>query len=290
MNMILRNKTKNILCYITGISLLISALVGFFYTSGGDRFMVKNRYGDFIQLYGDGIYAYNSILDVSNRFGASLIIIIGAVLLIILTIRKTKSDRVELIRTATLLLLCYSSVCLAFGSIDQLYLVNVVCLGASLYASIMSLQDLLAKPIIPIKLKQKRLTGTAVFLIISGIATATVWLSMLVPAIISGNFSSVVGIQTSEATYTLDFCISCPMLILCGVWLLKKRELGYKIAPLLLYVLICIGIMVILQAISAVNMGLTIPIGQLIGTVIFFVILGGISLFLIIRILSQIKT
>ena len=56
------DKPLRILSIISSISALISACAGAFYSFGGSQRAVENIYGQKVVLFGDGIYANDSIM------------------------------------------------------------------------------------------------------------------------------------------------------------------------------------------------------------------------------------
>lgn len=285
------NKSKyaiDLKSLLLGACIIISALIGILYSNGGAGFEVKNMYGDTVEIYGHGIYAYNSILNVSGRLGADITGIIGAIVLISLSIRRSKPLWAEILKTSTIVYLTYYSALLVFGlSMNQLYFLYSVCFGIGIFSSFVSVKDLFNMIEIPTSLREKTYKGTAVFLIITGIVVALIWVSCILPVTINGKFGSLLGIQTNEVTYGIDFGITCPLLIMCGRWILQKKDIGYKAAPLLLNMLVFIALLVIIQRAYCIKLGVEIPIQALISLIISFVILGVIALFLSVKLVRS---
>jgi hypothetical protein len=285
-----RKRGIDLLSIMLGICVIISALIGIFYSNGGTSFEVVNMYGDTVKIYGDGIYAYNSVFNVSNYFGSNASGIIAATLLIFLSLWKSRPLWADILRTSEIVNLLYASACSVFGiSMNQLYFLYVLCFGLAIFASFLAVNDLFTIIEVPQALKEKKLMGTAIFLMFSGTLTALVWLTSLLPAVQSGNFGTLLGIQTNEVTYGLDLSIVCPLCILCGIWLIKKKDIGYKVAPLLLNMLVGVAIMVVIQRAYCLKLGIELPIQVLISFVISFVLLGLIALFFLVKLVTNLK-
>lgn len=284
------NKKENVfksLSILVGVGIIIAAVIGIFYSTKGERFTTINMYGDTIELYGDGIYAFNSVLTVANRLGADVTGIIAAIVLITATLWKRRTLWVEVIQTSVLIYLTYNLASLVFGiSMNSLYFLYVVCFGIALFITIKYIQNLLKSIEVPESLKNKRLAGTGVFLIMVGVITALLWASTIIPAILNNTYGSLLGIQTTEVTYGIDLSITCPIYIMCGIWILKKRNIGYKAAPLLLNMMVGIAILVISQRAYCIKLGINIPIGALIGFIISFVVMGVVSLYLVVKLMT----
>jgi hypothetical protein len=74
---------------------------------------------------------------------------------------------------------------------------------------------------------------------------------------------------------------------MCGRWILQKKDIGYKAAPLLLNMLVFITLLVIIQRAYCMKLGVEIPIQALISLIISFVILGVIALFLSVKLVRS---
>lgn len=95
------------LCIILACCAIVSAFIGLFYSTGGTEFFVNNVYGQQVELYGDGIYAYNSMLTVSSRLGADWMGIFGAAFLIFLCIKKPYQLWMRVLKTAQVTMFIY---------------------------------------------------------------------------------------------------------------------------------------------------------------------------------------
>jgi hypothetical protein len=196
----------------------------------------------------------------------------------------------EILKTSTIICLTYYAALLVFGlSMNQLYFLYAVCLGLGIFTSFISVKDLFNTIAIPSTLREKTNKRTAVFLIITGIVVAMIWISCILPVTINGEFGSLLGIQTNEITYGIDLGITCPLLIMCGRWILQKKDIGYKAAPLLLNMLVFVALLVIMQRAYCIKLGVEIPIQALISLIISFVILGVIAFYLSVKLIRDLR-
>lgn len=282
-------KKVDFLCYFVVVLTLIATLVGVFYSTGSDRFIVDNIYGESIELYGDGIYRYNSVLRAGVNKGTDLVMLIVAIIFAFFTALSKRAAKYKFWQVGTLSGLLYYSSCLAFGvTFNRLFPVYVLLFSSCLFTMIFLLSELIKEDNLPESLKGRSLKGTAIFLLISG-SSVLVWLEFIVPAIIAGQPLSTIEIYTTEPTFVLDLGIVLPTYIGCGIALLKKKTIGYKLTPVLLTFIVIVGLTVIGQNIFQLSMGITIPVRQLIGLVISFVVLGIIATVLNIRFIKRIN-
>ena len=282
-------KATPLLCYFLVALTLVSTTVGLFYSTKGERFSVSNIYGETIELYGDGIYRYNSVLKAGGNKGTDLVMLFVALTLAFLTARRSEDRRSRYIRGGLLAGLLYYSACLVFGvTFNGLFLVYVLQFSTSLFALIFLIIDLLREGHLARVLAGKRLRGTAIFLLVSG-GSVLVWLEFIIPALLSRQPLSTIEVYTTELTFVLDLAIVLPVYVGCAISLLRQRVLGYELAPVLLTFITIIGVTVIGQNVFQSALGVFIPFRQLLGLVVSFVVLGAIATFMNTRLLRYVK-
>lgn len=275
---------------LLGLCVILAALIGLFYTNSGKSFTSVNIYGDTVKMYGNGIYAYSSVLDAANQFGSDLAGILEGVLLISFTIWKNKPLWAEIVRTSEIVLFADYSTCLVFGPMNSLFFLYVVCFGLSIFSAFIAVTHLLSIIKVPKQLMEKSLKGTSIFLILAGVLTALIWIALILPVNISGEYGSLLGIKTNEVTYGLDLGVTCPMFIICSIWIFQKKEIGYKVAPILLYLLTGVAILVVFQRGYYMKLGVTIPIEALIIFMISFILLGTIAFYLFVELVLKLES
>lgn len=270
-------KSIKILTIITALTAIISAAIGLFYTYGGLPLIVQNIYGQQVTLYGDGIYSNNSLLKVGATKGTDIVIIIVSLLLLMTVLILQKKAYAKLLQTGLLSCLLYSSTCLVMGvSFNRLFLLYLLQFSSSLFAFILSLSNLLKQDCFQAEIYGKKRKGTAIFLMISGCSVLN-WLAFIIPAIITGTPSEFIEIYTTEPTFAIDLGIILPLCIVSGIGLLKNIKAAYILASVLMTLVTCVGVCVIFQTIMQSQLGIVLEIGQMIGLVISFVIIGAIA-------------
>lgn len=278
-----------ILSIIAALSAFASAIVGIFYSDNGAMRIVDNIYGQQITLYGDGIYANNSILKVGTTKGTDIVIIaVSITLLAILIINKNKKACMPL-QSGLLLIILYDTICLIMGvSFNRLFLLYVLQFGSSLFAFILSVYHLMNTEIYQEQIYKKHLICAGSFMLISG-CSVLIWLTFILPAVITGQPLDGIGIYTTEPVYAIDLAIVLPSYVFCGVALLKKKKVGYRLAPVLLTFITGVGLCVISQTIYQKLLGIVLPDGQLFGLVGSFIVLGIFAAVLNIQLLKFAK-
>lgn len=277
-----------ILVIVSSVCAIISACLGVFYSFGGKARAVTNIYGQKVILFGDGIYANDSIMKAGATKGTDIVIIIAALLLLSVVLFLSRKKYAPFLQSGLLALILYASTCLIMGvSFNRLFLLYTLQFGSTLFAFILSMAELLRSKSFDDALYAKRLTGTAIFMIISG-CSVLVWLMFIIPSVVLGKPMEIIDIYTTEPTFAIDLAIIFPSMVFCGIMLLKKKAVAYQLAPVLLTLLTGVGLCVILQTIVQSTLGIVLNAGQLFGLVVSFVILGTIALLLNIKLLRRI--
>lgn len=282
-------KNTKYLCYLIVGLTLVSGLIGIFYTTGGGRFVVENIYGESIELFGDGIYRYNSVIKAAGNKGTDIVMICVAILFGLLTFYREKSNQAKYLQAGTLAGLLYYSACLVFGvTFNSLFPVYVTLFSASLFTMIILINDLIKTDNLVDSVTSIKLKGTAIFLLISGLSVL-VWLEFIIPAVLSGEPLSIIEIYTTESTFVLDLAIILPVYCLSAIALIKRRVIGYKLTPVLLTFITIVGLTVISQNFSQTSYGVNIPTKDFVVLVLSFVILAMVATYLNVRFTKFIK-
>jgi hypothetical protein len=118
------------------------------------------------------------------------------------------------------------------------------------------------------------------FLVVSGVILALVWLALsIVPALLQGAAPSVVASYTTFITGVVDEGIVAPALIVAGTLLLRRAPVGYLLASLMLVFTVTLGANLLAAGIAQLLTGV-ISIGQFIGMTLPFAILTLIAFWL----------
>jgi len=271
----------------SAISAIVSACMGLFYSFKGTSRVVENLYGQAVTLFGDGIYANDSVFKAAATKGTDIAIIIIALALVCVILFLKDKPCAAFLRCGLLSVILYTSFCLILGvAFNRLFLLYLAQFSCSFFAFVVSMADLLRKKSFENSLYNKKLTGTAIFIVVAGCSVLQ-WLAFILPAVFSGEPMEIIDIYTTEPTFALDLAIVFPVTVYCGVSLLKKKAVAYQLAPVILTLFTGVAVCVICQTIIQTNLGIAPEFGQLLGMVVLFVILGVIASALNIRLLKR---
>ena len=265
------------------IFVLISAGAGLFWQSQGSSYTFSTLYGERAQIYGQGLYEHDTIFSAGASQGADLVALFIALPLLIISFvfYRRGSLRGAFLLVSALAYYLYYSASLGFiVAYNNLYLVYLSLFSASFFAFILSLTmfDLPSLPSLISKRLPRR--GMAIFMFISGLGTAFIWLSDVINALSTNGVPAALGANISLITYTLDVGIIAPACLLAGIQLLRHAPLGYLLTGVLTILLALIGAMVIGQTVMQLNIGVELSPGQIVGVVGTWIIMGGIAVWL----------
>jgi hypothetical protein len=168
------------------------------------------------------------------------------------------------------------------AAFNRLFFLYVAILSASLFALILAFLSIdvaglpgLVSPRLPRR-------GLAAFLFVAGLGTFLLWLSELLGPILSGTAPANLGPYTTMFTHGFDSATITPAAVLSGLSVLRRRPLGYLLAPPVLVLCILNGLNVLAATASQTQAGIIFPIGVYIGMIGSWVVMGAFALWLVI--------
>ena len=287
-------KKFDVLSLIAAVLMMISACIGIFYSNGGSRYEVVNTYGEKNYLFGDGIYAHDTILKAATGKGTDITMLVVGILIVAGVLLERKYVWIRFVKVSLLSGLLYDAICLVTEySINRIYILYLVIFSTALYSLIWNIAGLMKQVPYPEAVYEKRFTGALITIFFGGCSTLCWMIFFILPATLSGDIIGSIDaleIYTTVPTFALDLGIIFPACILSSVWLYKRDRRGYILTPLLLILLALVGIMVIVQTMTQNYYGIRLPLPQLIGLVGTFVILGGVAIPFAVKFLKLVKT
>ncbi|MGF7400980.1 hypothetical protein PQ744_11345 [Thermoanaerobacterium thermosaccharolyticum] len=280
-----------ILSSIVALLALITSSVGLFWNNGGKAFYVNNIYGNSVQMYGNGLYAYDTYFKAPIQKGTDLVTLFLAIplLLYLILFSKYNIAKYKLLHVGVLSYFLYYSASLAFGvSYNILFLAYILLFSSSLFSFMVGITGIESKSIsdgISDKMPRRSI---AIFMIFAGLSVF-VWLFEIIGALSTGKPPTSLGIYTTEPTYILDLGIIAPSAFTCAILLFRKKPLGYIYAAVLLVLNAFVGVVVISQTIFQKIAGINISVQQFMTFVGVFIIMSLIAAFLNVRLLKNIR-
>lgn len=264
------------LCAVIISLTLIAAGTGLFWEDSGSSFAFSTLRGDTVQIYGHGLYRYDTILiAIGFKTGDAVTLLLAIPTLIFsLFLYRRGSLRGGLLLTGALTYLLYTYGSMAFGAAyNNLFLVYLALLSANLFGLIFALTSFNLKTLpknFSHRLPHRRM---GIYLILSGAILIFIWLALsILPALFTGKVPVEVWSYTTIVTFVVDMAIIAPALIIAGYMLLQRAPLGYLLASTLLVFIAILGTNLLVGGTVQMLMGL-MDTGQFIGFVVSFAIL-----------------
>lgn len=277
------NRTVSRLSIILVIVLLSIVSVGLLYSTDGKIFTVFNIYGQEIELFGDGIYAYNSVLKATIAKGSDFAMIIVAIALLITNLYREHSNSVKLLHAGFVLSITYYSITAGFGIVfNRIFVLYILLFSIACYTFLYTVIDIM-KTMIPNKTNNKK---TAIFIAITG-CTTLVWLVSIVPTTFTGETLDIIGTSTTEPTFIIDLGLILPTCLFGARQLIKQNTIGYIITPIMFTFLSVISVTVISQSIFQFHYNVVLSLREILGYVITFVIFGTIAVIVNLKFLRK---
>jgi hypothetical protein len=265
---------------------VIIAGAGLFSGGGEGPRLFTTVYGDTVEIDGHGVYSHDTSFVAALLRGTDTITLLVAVplLLVSLFLYRRGSMRGSIFMNAMLLYFLYIGVTYTFSVIfNSMFLFYVVLFSASLFATIVAFTsfdpELLAGKLtagVPRR-------GMAIFLIVAGLGTLMLWISELIGPIMNGTAPANLGAYTTMFTHGFDSAVITPATVLTGLYLLRRKALGYVLAGPLLILCALIGVTVISQTTAQTLAGFVFPIGVYIGMIGSWIVMGAFAVVLTIQ-------
>jgi hypothetical protein len=194
-------------------------------------------------------------------------------LIISVILAKRSSKRAYLVWLGVLVYLIYTYVVAAFSvRFNSMFVVYVALLGCSLYSLIGGIATADLKGIEAGFTEKTPTRAPSNFLVILAVLFYFLWLSEIVPALLTGEMPQAVkDVETpTNAIHVLDMAWILPAMGLTAVWLRRKQGIGYASAGALLIYVSLMVLAIMSMVVFMTRDGHPVVIGQI---VIFGVLL-----------------
>jgi hypothetical protein len=207
------------------------------------------------ELLIDGVFRGDAPYFVAQAIGQDFVTLAVALptLVIGALLASRGSERARLVWLGVLVYLVYTYVIYAFATrFNSLFLVYVVLLGCSLYALIGGLATTGFEGIKARFTDRTPVKAVSVFLAVVVALFYFVWLSEVIPALISGEVPQSVtdnGTPTN-GVHVLDMAWMLPAMGLTSIWLWRRRAIAYTLAGGLLTFMSLLPLAIVAMTVS----------------------------------------
>lgn len=248
---------------------------------------IVSFYGAFIP----GTYERETASMAAQGRGQDLVDLFFILPLLIISLIYMRKDKKSayFIYSGTVLYILYSFVIYGFGvHFNQLFLLYCFILGLSLYTFILMMYILNSLDTGRWFSSKAPVRSVSIFLFVIAVMFYLLWFKDIIPAIVNKSVPESVSNYNLlvNPVHVIDIAFALPGLIITAFILLKKKHLGYILAPISLVFIINLAIaltgMVVMEKIRGISDDISIAV--------IFVILAVISIFLLILFLKNLKT
>jgi hypothetical protein len=214
--------------FIVALS-LVAAGTGVLWQGGSHTDFTTLR-GQTVQIWGGGLYKFDSVSGASQEIGQDLVtLFIGIPLLVvasILALRGSIRGKVLLAGTLGYFLYTYTSMAM-MTAYNQFFLVYVALMSLSLFAFVPALMELHASDL-PAHLSagfpRRIIAGYSIFI---GMVLILLWTGLVVPSLLAGTTPNGLDGYSTMVIQAMDLGLLAPTAIMTGVLLFRKSPYGY---------------------------------------------------------------
>lgn len=267
---------NNIIAGVIAVLLTIITICGVLSFSVDNKYEVTNLYGATVEIFGSGIYKYDSFFKAPILIGSDwTMLLIVVPIMVSYVFRKVETVQEKTGFFAILGIVVYYAFSLSFGvTYNSLHLVYIALTAVSFFTLFILLLQIYGEA--------RRDTGTfklgkgeVTFLVFVGLSNIIAWLPDIISSLLQGGTLERIETYTTEITYVLDMGIISPLVFITLYLLIyKKNGISLALYRLLLMTLKVIGIMLPVQTLFQFLAGIRLPLPVLITKVTIFVLLS----------------
>jgi hypothetical protein len=267
------------------------AAAGLLWQGGAGPFAYTSVRGQTVELYGRGLYEFDTLFTGAANKGTDAVTLLVAipVLVVAIVLYRRASHRGGLLLLGALPWFLYVGASYALGAVayNELFLVYVALLSASLFAFVLTFRTMEAATPSWFSDRLPR-RGPAAFMVASGLVTLGVWLMEPLGTLVTGSLPKYLGTYSTLFTHALDMAVIVPAALVAGVLILRRRPLGYLVAMSLLVLEAMLAPMMIAQTLSQVRAGISFTAGEVVGVLAGFGVLAVIAVWVAVAILRSV--
>ncbi len=289
--------TMRVSSTITWLSALIAVLAlvaagsGLFWQGEGDTFTFTTLRGETVEMYGRGLYRYDTLFTGAGNRGTDAITLLLGIPSLLLSLRLYRRGSLRggllLAGVIAYFLYVYASLALS-AAYNNLFLVYIVLFSASLFALLLAFASVNLQALPAHFSPRLPRLSVAVFMFASGLVTFVVWLGPLLSALLQDEPPHLLGSYTTKVTDVLDLGIITPATFAAGLLILRRAALGYLVALALLVLEVSLAPLIAVQTISQVSAGVSFSTGEIVGPMAGFVVLALLAIRFIVALLRNI--
>ncbi len=277
---------------LTWLSLLVlvlavvAALAGLLWQDGDGRTTVTSVRGERVELYGEGLYRFDTVFSAAGSRGTDLATLLFGVPLLVVALvlhrRRSLPGSLLLAGVLSYFLYVYASRSL-LNAYNGLFLVYIALFSASVFALFLAVSTIETRTLGERVRAERPWRGLAAFLVACAVLLTVVWLLPLVSAAVRGDAPKLLDTYTTTVTDVLDLGLIVPTLVVAAVLVLRRDAFGYVLGAVLLVLLVLVPLMIALQTVFQLDAGVEFTPPEIAGPMSGFIVLGAIAVWLLSR-------
>jgi hypothetical protein len=272
---------------------LVTAGAGLLVQGGPGPYTFETLHGQTVEMFGRGLYQNDSRFTGAAFRGTDAVTLLVSLPLLLLSYWRYRrgARNGHIVMIGALFYFLYNGASMTFAAtFNSLFLVYTALFSASLFAAIVALATSDAAALAQRVRPGFPHRGMATFLVLVGVGTLFLWLSELIGPLQTGEAPELLGPYTSMFTHGFDSAVITPAAVIAGIFIWRRRPLGYLLAAPLLILCTLIGLVVIGQTISQALVGIFFPIGVYIGMVGSWIVMGAFAIGLTVSFFRNLAT
>lgn len=279
------------LTLLTATLVVVATLAGLFAGPREAPTTVVSVHGEVVDLYGEGLYALDTVFRGAGNRGTDVVLLAVAIPLLVWSLAAHRRRRIR----GTLLLVgvlgwisyVYGTVALA-TVYNRLFVVYVAAFAAALWAVVFLVRGI-DMPELGRRLGTERNRGLPYFLTFTGLFTAAMWMGPIVFGLVSDTLPPLLGHSTTLVTEVLDLALVVPA-TLAAAYLMRRGDaaVGTVTAVPLLTLLTALAPTIVVQTVFQTQAGVEFTPAEIVGPIAGFLVLGSISAWFLVRLLRRI--
>lgn len=259
-------KTISWLVFCIVVLALIASIIGLFSNQGSGEYEFKSIHGETVNIYGKGIYQYDSVSMVAQGKAQDVVtIVLGIPLLIVsLYLSRKGSLKGRLLLTGTLGYFLYTYMSYVYlWMYNPLFLVYVILMSTSFFAFTLCMMSFNLEKLSLHFSKSMPVKFVGGFQVTFAILLTLLWLGRIIPSLIKGTAPLGLEHYTTLVIQGMDLGFIVPVAFLSGVLVLKRKPLGYLLSSVIIIKGLTMGTAITAMIIGMINAGVKVSIVEI---------------------------
>ncbi len=266
-----------LLCGLLAVLAVAGSVAGMLVAGGPGREVVETARGASVTLYGEGLYAADTVLVGAGNRGqdmAILLVEVPVLILAVLWFRRRGGPLPTAVLAGVLSFFAYFYASMVFATAqNRLFPLYVGAAASAAFALVVVARRAdvaMASAALPDRPGHRAL---GVYLASVAAALTAAWLPQMTTTAVRGDVAAVVGPYTSAVTEALDLGVVVPVVVLAAVLVFRGHPGGRGLALVLLVLNVCIGVVLIGQGASQLLLDVPLTTGEILGKMLSFALL-----------------